>query len=340
MPDGWDIDETHPDLLHVAHYVMMNPWEKNILKDWQPSRRPGWRPGLAFSGGIDSTAAMLLMPQSTVLVYNERSEIDTILDHTNAIRFIEHLENNRGRPVIRIKSNHESIRMSSGKGPGFSTDYACAVQVILLADYLGLDSMGTGMPLENSYFFHGHRYRDFGESQFWRNHSKIFDSIGLSIYQPVAGCSEVINSSIVEANGMTGLAQSCLRSKKGGEVCGRCWKCFRKNSLIGHPFKLSGEIETFLGKKPLKQGISTLYSISRAGVSDDGTVIVEKYPTIQALLEDDDYVWLERHNAMAMELIPQKYRMYTLTRISEYASEMNFEDVEMMESTDLYPEIE
>ena len=35
--------------------------------------------------------------------------------------------------------------MADGKIPGFSTDYACAVQVILLADYFGLDSLGTGM---------------------------------------------------------------------------------------------------------------------------------------------------------------------------------------------------
>lgn len=339
MPSDWSIDETHPDLFHVAHYVMMNPWEKDILKDWKPSRRPGWRPGLAFSGGIDSTAAMLLMPQSTVLVYNERSEITTILDHTNAFRFIDHLEDEKGKPVIRIKSNHECIRMSAGKGPGFSTDYACAVQVILLADYLCLDSMGTGMPLENSYFFHGYRYRNFGESQFWRNHSRIFDSIGLSIYQPVAGCSEVINATIVQASGLTGLAQSCLRSNKGGEVCGQCWKCFRKNSLVGHSFSLEGEIGTFLAKKPLKQAVSTLYSIDKCGVSDNGTVITQRFPEIQELLEGSNFDWLERFNPLAIELIPKKYRAYTQSRLLEHAAAMDSRDISEMEEIDLYPEM-
>mgnify|MGYP001324756339 CR=1 FL=1 len=339
MPIDWNIDETHPDLFHVAHYVLMNPWEKDILKDWSPSRRPGWRPGLAFSGGIDSTAAMLLMPQLTVLVYNERINISTILDHTNAFRFLNHLEEKRGQPVIRIKSNHESIRMDAGKGPGFSTDYACAVQVILLADYLGLDSMGTGMPLENSYFFHGYRYRNFGKSQFWNNHSEIFDSIGLSIYQPVAGCSEIINAAIVEANGLTGLAQSCLRSNKGGEVCGQCWKCFRKNSVLGHPFSLNGEISTFLAKKPLKQAVSTLYSIEKEGVSDDGTVIIDEFPDIRGLIEDSEFDWLERYNPLAFELIPQKYRSYTQSRLSEYAEAMNSNDINIMKSIDLYPDL-
>ena len=33
---------------------------------------PGSRPGLAFSGGVDSAAALLLMPDSTVPVFLDR----------------------------------------------------------------------------------------------------------------------------------------------------------------------------------------------------------------------------------------------------------------------------
>ena len=31
------------------------------------------------------------------------------------------------------------------------------------------------------------------QSWFWRHYSELFESIGLPIYQPVAGCSEIIN---------------------------------------------------------------------------------------------------------------------------------------------------
>ena len=119
------------------------------------------------------------------------------------------------------------------------------------------------MPLENTYLFHGHRYRNFGTSWFWRHHSEIFNNIGLSIYQPVAGCSEVINQHIVAQNGLLDYAQSCLRSDIPGVPCGACWKCFRKNTLAGHEFKFSKEIDTFLQKRPLKQAASTLYSIQK-----------------------------------------------------------------------------
>ena len=109
---------------------------------------------------------MALMPEETVLLYNERSGVNGQLDHTNALRFFEKITEDTGRVVHRIRSNHEQLRALQGKSVGFSTDYACAVQVILLADYFGLDSVGTGMPLENSYLFHGHKFRDFSTSWF------------------------------------------------------------------------------------------------------------------------------------------------------------------------------
>ena len=39
MPDDWRIEETHEDLLRVAHYVMTSPWEDGTLDDWIPSRK-------------------------------------------------------------------------------------------------------------------------------------------------------------------------------------------------------------------------------------------------------------------------------------------------------------
>ena len=128
MPEDWTMDATHEDLFRLAHYVLIAPWDSSILEDWTPSRKTGWRPGLAFSGGIDSAAALALMPSSTVLIYNERTGIKGKLNHTNALRFFEELNLTEQRMVVRIKSNHESLRMHDGKMPGFSTDYACAVQ--------------------------------------------------------------------------------------------------------------------------------------------------------------------------------------------------------------------
>ena len=64
-----------------------------------------------------------------------------------------------------------------------------------------LDSLSVGMPLENAYFYHGYRGRDFAESGFWKNHSKMFRECGLELLLPAIGLSEVITYKIVEQAG-------------------------------------------------------------------------------------------------------------------------------------------
>ena len=320
MPKEWRFEDTHPDLFKVAEYVLLSPYEPTILDDWKPSRRPGIRPGLAFSAGVDSTAAMCLMPDRTLLFYHERSGIDSIMNHENANRFINHLIEDEGRPVIRVKSNHEISRTLDGKTPGFTTDYACAVHVILLADHYDLDSIATGMPLENSYLFHGQTYRNFEETHFWKKHSELFDSIGLPIYQPVMGCSELVNRNIVDAFGYGELAQSCLRAPVGTS-CGSCWKCFRKNTLIGKPFTMSKEISTFLSKKPLKMAASTIYSIQKLQQKGIAEEILLEYEHIRELI-DLDVSFLEGYYPPAIKLIPEKYRNITENLLSEFAEKM------------------
>ena len=335
MPKGWKFENTHPDLFKVAEFVLLSPYEPKILENWEPSRRPGIRPGLAFSAGVDSTAAMCLMPDRTLLFYHERSGIESIMNHENANRFINHLIEEVGRPVVRVKSNHEISRTLGGKSPGFATDYACAVHVIILADHYDLDSIATGMPLENSFLYHGQKFRDFKETHFWRKHSKIFESIGLPIYQPVMGCSELVNRQIVDSFGYGGFAQSCLRAQ-AGKSCGKCWKCFRKNTLIGKPFTMSNEISTFLTKKPLKMAASTIYSIQKLDKRGLGGEIINNYEHIRELI-DMDVSFLEGFYAPATELLPEKYKEITEHLLLGCAKEMA--NVNLFENFEVYNSI-
>jgi len=321
MPEDWKFAETHQDLFRLAEYVLLGKKHKDIIEGWVPTRKAGRRPGLAFSGGVDSTAAMCLMPQRTVLFYGERDGFETQLRHDNANRFIDHLEKQVGRPVIRIKSNHELIRTQDGKSPGFSTDYACAVGAILCADLFDLDSVGTGMPLENSYLFHGQVYRDFSDGWFWKHYSPLFANIGLPIYQPVSGCSEIVNAIIVGKNGFEDFAQSCLRAA-AGEVCGACWKCFRKNTLNGYEFSFSNEIETFLGKRPLKMAVSTLYMLQKIKDKPVFAEIISKYPDLQQMMQVN-LSWLEKHHIPALELIPPQYLDYTTKMLDDSVPRMD-----------------
>ena len=333
MPVDFSIEETHPDLFKLAEFVLISPYEPEILSGWVPSRKPGIRPGLAFSAGCDSTAAMELLPEQTVLMYHKREGFESKLNHSNALRFIEHLENECHRPVIIIPSNHEILRTINGKQVGFVTDYACAVHAILLADYFNLDSIATGMPLENTYLWHGQKYRNFSKTWFWKKHAPLFESVGLPILQPVMGCSEIINQKIVEESNFGNFAQSCLRSD-AGKTCGECWKCFRKNSLKGREITISKEIDTFLKQEKLKMAASTIYSIQKMRSKDNFFQgIMNSYPHLQELVEEN-VQFLEKYYSPALELIPIKYRDYVKSRLEYF--DLEFDDSNTLEHFQLY----
>ena len=135
------------------------------------------------------------------------------------------------------------------------------------------------------------------------------------------GCSELINRQIVDSYGYGDYAQSCLRSSAGNS-CGKCWKCFRKNTLIGKPFEMSNEIRTFLGREPLKMAASTLYSIQKLQQKNLADEILSEHLHILQLI-GKDVSFLEGYYPKAIELIPEKYRELTKNLLMDCVPKMN-----------------
>ena len=320
VPIDFSLSRTSLDLLWAVEHVLLSPWHDKYDFNWVPTRRPGQTPGLSFSGGVDSTAAMCLMPENSLLFYMERN-FESMIQHDNAHRFISHLQN-LNREVIIIKSNHEQIRTHHGKNAGFSTDYACMAHMILVADYYDLDAAATGMPLENSYFFHGSIIRDFGKSSFWKKYSPMFSYLGIPLYQPVAGCSEILNNTIVSSYGLSEFATSCLRSRVQGSTCNSCWKCFRKNIFNGLEWSMSPEISTFLSKRPLKQGIATLYALQL--IHKENKPLPEETSDLATLI-NEDLTFLNYYWGPSLELLPLKYRRITEEKLFHVSAEMDFD---------------
>jgi hypothetical protein len=312
VPGNFSIKHTSSDLLWAIEHVLFSPWDDKYNLPWVPTRRPGNLPGLSFSGGVDSTAAMCLMPSNSLLFYLERN-FESMIQHENAKRFLSALDS-EGRKTVSIQSNHEKIRTFYGKNPGFSTDYACMAHLILVADFYDLDAAATGMPLENTYFFHGSKVRDFAKSNFWKRYAPMFSYLGIPIYQPVAGCSEIVNNTIVKEYNYSILATSCLRSKVAGETCNSCWKCFRKNTFNGQNWSMSPEISKFLAKRPLKQGIATLYALQL--MHKKGLKIPKECEDLIPLMEKN-LEFLNNYWEPSLELLPTKYRKNTEEKLSK-----------------------
>ena len=121
MPDGFNLEQTHPSLLQLATDLLLRPWHKEVKAPLDVGREKGVNYALSYSAGTDSSAAMQLMPEDTILGYHERN-FTSMIKHDNAHRMINHLRENR--EVLIVKSNHEHLRKLRGKQTGFSTDYA------------------------------------------------------------------------------------------------------------------------------------------------------------------------------------------------------------------------
>ncbi len=150
MPKEFNLGTVHPNLLALAIEVLLYPIVPEAAEIAVDHRPSGSKIGLSFSGGIDSTAAAILLPDTAFLAYHKRS-FQSMIDHRLAENLFEELEINHGRDVFQVPSNHELLRTTWGKPVGFSTDFAAATHLILLADVLDLGTIAFGTPIDNTW---------------------------------------------------------------------------------------------------------------------------------------------------------------------------------------------
>lgn len=308
MPSDWKKSDCHPALLELAADVLLRPWEKSVRKPITPGRVPGAGLALSWSAGTDSTAAMQLLPSSTVLGYHRRA-VDGLLDHRNADRSIEAVRK-AGRTVVEVASDHEIIRTHHGKMIGFSTDYASGVHLILLADHLNLGGIAFGVPIDNTWLWKGRKYRDFSTSHHWLTWSARFREAGLHLVLPINHISEAGALQLVANGPWAGVVNSCMRGD-GKSGCSRCWKCFLKNGPLGRSFDLnSREISTFLNTRPLRTAQHALWAIQTMGLESH-------VPDLAAHLEAD-LSWWEEAYAPGLDLLPDEWRDTVESRTREH----------------------
>lgn len=229
---------------HFAQVVADNLGKQFVRIDGSLQPQPSHSqqlgaPLLAYSGGADCTAAMLVMPSETRLVYLNREtppELDGWSDYCSraavfsnevATRAAEALRS-AGRPVEIGASDLKYLRHPVG----FPIDLACAAPAVLLADLLEGNSLGWGTVLESAYGIGRGAYIDYpGNYRRWHN---VFKAVGLPFFIAVAGISGIetmrIANSARQADGL--FFQSCSRSVNGAP-CMQCPKCFRKEMLEG-----------------------------------------------------------------------------------------------------------
>jgi len=359
---GIKIDDIHPDLIGLSTILMCHQFVGNelhlpvlvseeflegansilskykICSESNPeiaANSPiGTRPGLAFSGGADSTAALSVMPGNTVPVFMNRPiregsmyDSDAPIKNCDLLRQI-------GYDVRVIDCDLEYLR----EPVGFPSDLAHAIPLILLSESMGIGSIAFGTILESAYGIGHEHHIDYPNGSHMRFYGTLLSAAGLEISLPVGGVSEVGTAIIVGASPLGELAQSCIRGKKGSP-CMRCWKCFRKEllSLALSPGKdidllgmmrNSSEVQIKLSAYPISHENVVTYSIQRIDIGE--------YPFLRALRNRLDtkleLSLLDCWYSPSKILIPERYRMQVMEKISKFMKRMSKEQESVLEN--------
>ena len=313
MPEGYSLKDTHPALLHLALEVLLGPWVPET-KRWDVEQRsPGTNHSLSYSGGVDSTAAMLLLPDETILAYHERN-FTSMLNHSLPHSTFEAIEERTGRPVLRIPSNHEKIRTYHGLQTGFPTANAASVHLILLADHLDICSISFGTVIENTWLKKGLKFREFQDTHYWNYWPKQFKKAGLDYVLPINHISEAGALKICAQSELADVVNSCLRGN-GDRWCGTCWKCFHKNGPLGREIDpTSKEISIFLNKKPLRTAQHALWALKVQGLEHLAPHLAEHIA--------DDLSWWDKAYEPGLDLIEEPLRSVVKEKTDTYLERM------------------
>jgi hypothetical protein len=292
------------------------------------SAGPNGRPGLAYSGGVDSTAALELMPPETLPIFLDRpiNEKKSMYNKSAARATLSFLEA-IGIPNASIPTDVEYIRNPIG----FPTDIAAGIPVIALASHLNIDSVGFGTVMESAYRIGHEKSRDYATSQHFTIWNRIFTAAGLPLFLPVAGVSEIGTSKIVHDSKFRGIARSCIRGD-WPNPCNMCWKCFRKQLIENRLNNVSSIDDAFhriLNSKEVVMKVSQHF-IAHENVIAWALGNMERGPVMDALYSrlvgsTYDVQHLLSYYSPAIELVPSKYRLGITNNLNKYLQPMTEE---------------
>ena len=354
----FEIDNIHPDLIALSSVLICHPFVGKELEfpmevseefsmninrvvsryDFiapshsiiQKRRTPeNFRMGLAFSGGVDSTAALSILPPDTVPVFMLRPEKGKSLYNPRAAlkscKFLSEI----GYDIRIVECDVEYVR----DPVGFPTDLAHAIPAILLADELSIDALSFGTVLESAFGIGHESFRNYFTGSHNRFYGSLLKSVGIELSLPVSGISEVGTSIIVNSGPLGQFSQSCIRGE-WGKPCKRCWKCCRKgllDSALSSNLMANKEIDWMFSSEEVRRKISSI-PISHENVIEYSLQRLKtgNHEVINSLgnrvNRGSNLEYLERWYSPSIDLVPEKYRRGVRERILSFIDLMGEEE--------------
>lgn len=368
LPIDVSIESIHPDHLALCAFLVIRPWvNKKLtfsipisqrfadglkkcnfvvgpvdenLKPYFPKGDLSYM-GLAYSGGADSTAALSVLPKTTIPIFLDRPKMEnTLYSKEAAILSCESLKK-VGYQCLLIKCNLESMR----EPLGFPTDLSNGVPAILLATKLNLFAISYGTVLESMYGLGRLKFKDYEETSHKRMWWNVFESAGLPLTFPIAGVSEVGTELICSRSDIGSIARSCIRGT-ASNPCYKCWKCFRKLTLkksldLGddddeHFIDLisNKEVRTKLSKMPISHENVLLYAFSKLEMSIYPPGFSNRFS------HNLDLDYLEKWYSPSKAYIDSKIRFEVISNLNQYLSPMQEREEKLVKEWDNQARIE
>ena len=372
MSKDWNMEKIHPDVLALVIILIVYPFvdkeievsigvsqafhdafkkETNksiypVNPDLNPRTAPKKAvPGLAYSGGVDSTAALTLLPRNTVCFFLDRiipKELQNSLklyDKQSIYNVYGQLEK-QGRRGYMIKTDLEYIRSPRG----FPVEFSTTIPALLLSDYIGIDSIATGTNMEHQYIEHSRTFLYRHYSVEWKN---VFKAVDISLNQVTAGISEVGTMKIVLNSPYHSFKYWCMKGDNS-KPCLKCDKCFRKKLLeaallkkdipnkILNNFFLSNEVRTMIKQFPIHFENVITYITSHY----DGDHKIMESLKKRTRGDTLDTTWMEKWYEPSKDLIAKKYYNYVRNEIAKYLDIINDIDEINMHNWNIHELIE
>ena len=353
LPEKLSLQDIHPDHLALSAFLVIRPWLKNTISfSWGVSERfveslvpqkihagpvdstitpysseDGKYVGLAFSGGVDSTAALSVLPDTTIPVFLNRPDVEkTLYKKEAAIQTCNNLIK-LGYNCQMIECDLEFLRQPIG----FPTDLSNAVPAILLAQRLSLFSISFGTVFESLFGLGRLVYKDYEATSHKKLWWDVFEAAGIPISFPVGGVSEVGTELICSKSFVGNFARSCIRGDISSP-CLKCWKCFRKttvrksleleeeDSAVLAGLLSSKEVKMKLSKLPISHENVLLYAFSKLNFANYPTSFQERFQF------DEDLSYLERHYSPALAYIHPRIRQEVESKLHSFLGKMSIDE--------------
>jgi len=286
---------------------------------------------IAYGGGIDSTSIACLFPE-----YDLIHSTDLNNNHNNNIieLFVyKHLDNN----IHTIESNCKKISLPNG----FTTFTNIYITPLIMSADLNIKNIMCGSILGSSCLSNGSKYFPQFDEKRRNRWERFYNHIGINMFSPIAGCSELITSKIVCEHGLYDKVIYCDLNE--GLPCNKCTKCLRKQLELTY----HGKIFTFeqYDKQCITNFLKTqsLYfahifieitkKLSEQDMNPNLKWIIQQFNNV--IPKNKNTSFLNNIYSKSFSYFPEKIKQKIIEQLIKYSKCMTIEDEFNLENWDI-----